>query len=154
MWEFIDRPKMWQWNTGDIFQGEHWVIFCEIQIKITQMKWSCCLPNGLLSKSILKDEVTVPQMRQNILKVGFLITPDLSFPYSSGEKARQVSETLFGDEEPGSTVEFPHRVCWAGPSTAFASFRLLLTTHPTFLNRPLFFLFWFNFRFLQTYKWE
>lgn len=53
----------------------------------------------------------MPQMRQNILKVGFLITPDLSFPYSSGEKARQVSETLFGDEEPGSTVEFPHRVC-------------------------------------------
>lgn len=47
----------------------------------------------------------MPQIRQGILRVGFGITPGPPCPYPLGEMARQVSETLFGDEGSGSTVE-------------------------------------------------
>lgn len=46
----------------------------------------------------------MPPVRQGILRVGFVITPGPPFPYSSGEMARQVSETLFGSEGSGSTA--------------------------------------------------
>lgn len=114
--------------------------FCGIQIKITQRKWSCCLCNVLLSKPVLKDEdVTMPQIRQGVSKAGFVITPDPPFPYSSGEMARQVSETLSGDEESGSTVNsLWNRLSWAIHCFCLIQDIYLLVTYPTSLNRLFF----------------
>lgn len=53
-------------------------------------------------------------IRQAILRVGFVLTPHLPFPYSSGCMVKQVSETPPGDEGSGSTVESQWNVVsWA-----------------------------------------
>lgn len=80
--------------------------------------------------------------RQGASEVGLAITPDPPFPYSSGEMAGQVSKTLFGDEEPGSTRESPwNMLSWAIRCFCLIQDIYLLSTHPAFLNRLFFFPF-------------
>lgn len=130
---------MWLWNTSDLFQGENWVIICRIHIKITRMKQSCCLCYSLLTVPFLKDKATIPQIRQCILRVNFVLTPDSLFPYSSGYMVKQVSETYLEIKDWEALLKVSG-IWWAWAIHCLASFR-------TFTCWPLIQHFWISFFF-------
>lgn len=159
IWKFIETAKRWLWNTSGIFQGEKWVIICWIYVIITQMKWSCCLCNGLLTVFLERQGYNAPKQAE-YLKSGlwdYCWSPPFRTPQDTGSGRAQ---RLICSWRIGKPVESRwHMVSLGHPLLLFCPIQniYLLATQPTFLNRLWFFLFvcfGYNFTFLQTYKQE